>query len=736
MGNPITVDARIGARTELVTSNNGVLQGIVENPFTFFPVTEVETVLGATDSLRALDPGPNVLAAIVDGCVTAGDGGGGTWYWDSSSSAADNIGLVVKPTAHVGNGRWIRIFDGGAVNVMWFGAIGDGVTDDLAAIVAAIAAVPTTGGGLYFPGRGRIYLMSDVATINGYSKLVIYSDSGAVIKQTKDKRAFNFYNLSTVEMYGMWFEGTIQVDGGDPLGGNINQTAIVISAVTDCDIHDCTFSNLGGYGVFPNSYITRCNIHHNNFIETMAGCQAGSGFVNSLNVSDNFFLGFIPTGGAGTLGSDDQLAIFGNTLGGTVSGQVVFSRNIIDKQGPTGANQARCIDIGASPAAQGDLLDIVVSDNIAINCVTTNAVFNGDRPSFDFFGDVLAPLAGVTCTGNVIRNCNMGVDVEGITHEFLFNDNVVEDVIPLPGSVTIPVGIRLYTAAAAKRFQVNDNIFDDIGGTATGTIAAILMQVVTNVRCADNLIEHCGDCGIICITGDRVDIVGNQVHDCASAAFVGATITNFTLSDNTFSTTLTHAINLISMSDGIVHDNRVHNVTGAGILAQGCTEITINDNQVHHCSLYGIAEIVQNNGLAINDNNVHHCTTSGIELQGVNSDLMVQGNRLKNNGAALRNLTTTSRVMLWDNPEVSNTTNNANSRGTVTITDPATTANVAFTSNEPDANYMIVFGTSPAGVAASGRATYAAKAVGGFTINLEAAPGGGLSTVVDWMMVR
>jgi hypothetical protein len=49
---------------------------------------------------------------------------------------------------------------------------------------------------------------------------------------------------------------------------------------------------------------------------------------------------------------------------------------------------------------------------------------------------------------------------------------------------------------------------------------------------------------------------------------------------------------------------------------------------------------------------------------------------------------------------------------------------------------MIVFGTSPAGVAASGRATYAAKAVGGFTINLEAAPGGGLSTVVDWMMVR
>lgn len=90
-------------------------------------------------ALKALD-----VTAIADKChtivagyYTAGDGGGGVFYYDASSSAADNGGTVIAPTA--GSGRWKRIYSG-AVNVRWFGAKGDGVTNDQTAFQNVIAS--------------------------------------------------------------------------------------------------------------------------------------------------------------------------------------------------------------------------------------------------------------------------------------------------------------------------------------------------------------------------------------------------------------------------------------------------------------------------------------------------------------------------------------------------------------------------------------------------------------------
>lgn len=73
--------------------------------------------------------------AITTGCLMEGDGGGGDWYWDpSDTTTPDNVGTVVG----AGSGRWKRR-SSGAVNVRWFGAKGDGVTNDNQAINAAIS---------------------------------------------------------------------------------------------------------------------------------------------------------------------------------------------------------------------------------------------------------------------------------------------------------------------------------------------------------------------------------------------------------------------------------------------------------------------------------------------------------------------------------------------------------------------------------------------------------------------
>ena len=61
------------------------------------------------------------------GYYSKGDGGGGTFYWDSTSIEDDNGGTIIQATGVV-DGRWIRNYSG-AVNVKWF-AIDDSLSNN------------------------------------------------------------------------------------------------------------------------------------------------------------------------------------------------------------------------------------------------------------------------------------------------------------------------------------------------------------------------------------------------------------------------------------------------------------------------------------------------------------------------------------------------------------------------------------------------------------------------------
>lgn len=75
---------------------------------------------------------------IVKGYYAPNDGGGGLFQWDAASTATANIGTVFAADEG-GTGRWLRDMAGADhLNARWFGAKIDDVTDDTAAIQAAI----------------------------------------------------------------------------------------------------------------------------------------------------------------------------------------------------------------------------------------------------------------------------------------------------------------------------------------------------------------------------------------------------------------------------------------------------------------------------------------------------------------------------------------------------------------------------------------------------------------------
>lgn len=121
-------------------------------------------------------------SAAITGIVTLPGGTTGQMQYNNNGifSGADmtvgfNGGIRVSTPLYLGQG--------GAINVKAYGAKGDGATSDTAAIMAAMAVLPSTGGVLYFPA-GHKYLVSSISI----SSLVTLSGDAGACSQPNDGR--------------------------------------------------------------------------------------------------------------------------------------------------------------------------------------------------------------------------------------------------------------------------------------------------------------------------------------------------------------------------------------------------------------------------------------------------------------------------------------------------------------------------------------------------------------------
>ena len=243
-------------------------------------------------AVRASDSTPSYITLL--GYSSAGDGGGGLYYWDSTSVLTDNGGAIVKLTSTV-TGRYVRMYEP-PVNIMWFGAKGDvNTVEDTSFIEAADAWALSTGEGIYIPG-GHTFYVDEVefnVNVSGFGtvkKLPSVAGGGSTV----------YIELPNLIIKDITVDGNLEHNG-------IN---------TRTAAHKCTFDGIKVQNTLGSGLAIRgaddCRVTNSTFT-TLTG-QFGDGVYcqdsERVIVSNNVIYDFIRDGIVFETGSADCTAEF------------------------------------------------------------------------------------------------------------------------------------------------------------------------------------------------------------------------------------------------------------------------------------------------------------------------------------------------------------------------------------------------------------------------------------------
>lgn len=410
------------------------------------------------------------------GRVTQADGGEGTFYWSTANLSTEvagdtEQGIYVAPDSDPtgASGAWVRRFSG-AVNVKWFGAKGDGATDDTAAVEGAR---DTLAAEVFFPAG--TYVVSQV-----FHNVDHQSWRG----EGKGKTTITKANGDALHV--IWIDGgtdgaslrDLTVDGNR--ANNDSSGASVVPDVYAIEAINLTFDNVE----FKNAD------YYNLYLD---GCHQADGKYQH-RITDCSFSNFR----FGGIGLSYSNASTGQATGNTLIDNCDFIDNINPAGGSSSCIWAVQDVLGAVPGPRSVQISNCRAQNIVDSLLICNA--------FD----------GITVTGCVasVAGAMVYTGSGGVTPR---GQNLVITGNQFQSTLDGCLGID-----STDNFVVSDNIIHDTWGEG------MLVFLSANGVIRGNVVYNCGTSGTravgINITDDsvniseRIVITGNICYDTETGA--------------------------------------------------------------------------------------------------------------------------------------------------------------------------------------------------------------------------
>lgn len=217
-------------------------------------------------------------SVLLLGYYQINDDGGGEFYWDATSTEAENNATIIKVTS-ITVGRWKRVLNGNKLKVAWFGATGDNITDETPLIQNCLnyfpvsddsyATLPMNAGIIDFPRDKTITITTSLKinshqTINFNNCKLVYEGimGGSCIERRSDEDEV----VSKITLNDLLLEG------GTNAGIGLNLYAISFSTVNNARILMSAENSIGINLVHGNHGNLQCyfnlienvNIHMRN----------------------------------------------------------------------------------------------------------------------------------------------------------------------------------------------------------------------------------------------------------------------------------------------------------------------------------------------------------------------------------------------------------------------------------------------------------------------------------------
>lgn len=498
------------------------------------------------------------------------DGGAGVFRVDAAdTTSADNGGTILVDAA---GRRWKREWSGN-VNAKWFGAKGDGVTDDTEAINNAVTYCNANGGGIVEAHDGT-YMVNASGNLTGIQmKSGVYLDlTGAKLKalgaNSANYRLVYFTGVSDCGIIGGEIEGDRAANSAT---GEQGHCVYLILSCSRILIQNVTISNAFGDGIYVGRLCSDVKIN---------GCTVTNNRRNNISI---------------------------------VSASNVY----IDGCDVSNAN-------GTAPEAGIDI-EPNASDALSKNIIITNCnIYGNAKEGISYPAPAPTPLVETS----VVSNCNIyGNGAAGIRASYIRNLEITGCVI-----FNNAGGGILDTAALITSLNIDGNLIygntgSGIEGFASGSVIAnnairnnstygIKWHFGQQVTISGNVISDHAENGIYYERAYNCAIIGNTVKNSQKH---GIFITGTATSSVTRSRTVAVIGNTV-VAPGLLTDNTYHGI----YLDANANTCTVTGNTVERAASGTVVSLVLTNGGA-NYTSAPTVTISGGGGAGATATAVVSG---------------------------------------------------------------------------------------------------------------